>query len=177
MTALARIANDYYPTPEDVVIAIKHQLPSCDSVFDPCCGVGEILTVFAGYKTKGIEIDPIRAETARDYIDQVFCGDALRERWPAADMAVFNPPFTHAREFAEMAIAWRSNDPRRTVAMLARLTFAESKSRRELHQTHPSDVYVLSERPRFRGDTRGTDSITCAWFVWGPGRGGRWTVL
>ena len=132
--------------------------------------------MFSG-RTKGIELDPARAETAREFVDQVFCGDALAVEWPEADIAIFNPPFTHAREFAWKAIDWRALDQRRTVAMLARLTFAESKARRELHQEHPSDVYVLSERPRFRGDTKGTDSVTCAWFVWGPGRGGRWWVL
>ncbi len=40
----------------------------------------------------------------------------------------------------------------------------------------PCDVFVLSRRPSFLGNGM-TDSSAYAWFVWGPGRGGRWSLL
>jgi hypothetical protein len=38
------------------------------------------------------------------------------------------------------------------------------------------DVYVLSKRPSFSGNGK-TDATAYAWFLFGPGRGGRWQVL
>lgn len=171
---LARIALDHYPTPPEVVQAILPFLPVSGPVLDPCCGGGDILEHFAapGY---GIEIDPGRAALASGRGHRVAVGDALQMSWPSIDLLVMNVPFTHALEFARKAMEWRAL--RRTVAMLARLTFLESAERAGFHREFPSDVYVLSRRPRFRGDTNGTDSVTAAWFVWGPGRGGRWSVL
>lgn len=175
---LPRHDLDYYGTPPELVHAILPHLPHARTVLDPCCGVGEILAEVGAVDTLGIEMDPARAEQAMDAgVHGVTRGDALLVEWPHADACLFNPPFSHALAFALRAVAWRSEDPRRTVAMLARLTFLESAERAGLHREHPSDVYVFSRRPRFRSDTRGTDSVTCMWMVWGPDRGGRWWVL
>lgn len=174
---LARIALDYYPTPPSVVHAILHHLPHARTVLDPCCGVGEILSEVPATDRLGIELDGARAEEALRVGHGVIAGDALTEHWPHAELAIFNPPFKHALAFAELGVGWRGRDERRTVAMLARLTFIESAARAPFHEANPSDVYVFSSRPRFRGDTKGTDAVTVAWFVWGPGRGGKWSVL
>ena len=176
---LERVALDYYPTPEEAVLPILPYLPPARSVLDPAAGAGELLRLFPGSTTLGIEIDAGRA------IEHGWtCADALTVSWPDADLCVMNPPFSDAQAFVERALKWqldhaRANPraPMRTVAALVRLTFLESAQRRRLHQTSPADVYVLSTRPRFRGDTNGTDSVTAAWFVWGAGRGGRWAVL
>lgn len=173
----ARVPLDYYPTPAHVVAAILPHLPILRSVFDPACGVGELLEAFPYARRDGIELDQARADLAASTGACVVQGDALRLQWPDADLAILNPPFTHAQAFIERALDWRSRDPRRTVACLARLTILESEARRELHQRNPSDVYILARRPKFRGDTNGTDSVTACWLVWGPGRGGHWRVL
>lgn len=175
---LARIAGDYYPTPPPVVHAILPHLPLSRSVLDPCCGTGEILREVPCVDTFGIELDQVRAEQAMDNgVHGVIWGNALEVAWPSADAAIFNAPFADIEAFASRAMEWRSQDTRRTVAMLARLTFLESASRQPFHRAHPSDVFVFSRRPRFRGDTTGTDSVTAAWFVFGPGRGGMWQTI
>jgi len=174
---LARIALDYYATPSSVVEAILPHLPPAASVLDPCCGEGEILALTGAADTLGIELDHGRAMAAMDVVCGLTVGDALAVDWPAAALCLFNPPWGRVQEFAAKAMAWRAQDPRRTVAMLARLTFLESAGRAAFHRTWPSDVFVFSRRPRFRPDTSGTDSVTAAWFVFGPGRGGRWSVL
>lgn len=179
---VARAALDYYPTPSWCVEAIRPHLPKAAQILDPACGEGELLQPFAKESSvlRGIELDPGRADRAHRVAAFVTVGDAIEVEWPYADLAICNPPFSHALAFVERAVAWRAAHPRSTVAFLLRLTFLEAQERRRFHQTNPSDVYVLADRPKFRPGKNGkmsTDSVTCAWFVWGPGRGGRWSVL
>jgi trans-aconitate methyltransferase len=61
-----------------------------------------------------------------------------------------------------------------TVAMLLRGTFLVPKVRRALREL-PCDLLFLEKRPSFNGS--GTDATDYAWCVWGPRRGGKWTVL
>lgn len=173
-----RAENDFYATPRWVVEIIKPHLTHVGSVFDPACGTGDLLNAFPSARREGIELDPMRARTVKGAC--VAEGDALILDWPDADLCIMNPPFLHARAFIQRAIQWRAQDQRRTVACLARLTILESEERRLMHQQNPSDVYVLATRPKFRPGRDGkmaTDSVTCVWLVFGPGRGGRWSVL
>jgi hypothetical protein len=85
-----------------------------------------------------------------------------------------NPPYSQAKAFVQRAISEAAPN-RGTVAALLRLAFMEGQARAEFHKWNPSDVFVLKKRPSFAGGR--TDSCAYAWFVWGPGRGGRWQVL
>lgn len=180
---VARAELDYYPTPGSAVEPILPFLPRCDSVLDPACGQGELLRFFPNATRYGLELDARRAEQAcqkyaRGNHHHLQVGDALSATWPLVGLVVCNPPFTHALEFVQRSLS--QEEPRTTHAFLLRLSFLESKERRAFHEAWPSDVYVLSERPKFRPNRFGkmaSDNITCAWFVWGPGRGGRWAVL
>lgn len=122
------------------------------------------------------------------------------------DVVVGNPPYGAAEAFARCAletVAPRAG----TVALLLRAGFASSMGRRAFHREHPSDRYALPRRPSFAASyackTCGwrvtlpvdagrlkacptcasavtcttTDSAEYEWFVWGPGRGGRWFIL
>jgi SAM-dependent methyltransferase len=177
-----RAELDYYPTPAWCVDAIKPFLCPGRSVLDPACGQGELLIHFGvsgETSLLGIELDGLRALAAERIATQrVIEADALAVDWPKVDLVICNPPFSLSLEFVEKSL--QQQLPHTTHAFLLRLSFLESRERRALHKLHPSDVYVLSERPKFRPNRHGkmaTDSITCAWFVWGPGRGGRWSVL
>ncbi len=175
---VTRAALDYYPTPSWCVRAVAPYLPAARSALDPACGIGEILNALDVEERLGIELDEERARAASGVGCVVLNGNALEHVWRPADLIVMNPPFASASAFVRKALEVRT--PRVTVAALLRLTFLESQERRALHQENPSDVFVLSERPKFRAGSNGkpgTDSVTCAWFVWGPGRGGRWSVL
>jgi SAM-dependent methyltransferase len=170
-----RRERDFYATPAWATQAILRELP-VGPVLDPCCGDGALLAEIKG-RTFGIEIDPQRAEAARARgVRAVVTGDALTDRagWVDAAAVVMNPPFSLAEEFVLAALVWAQ--PRRAaVAALLRLSFLETRRRVPLHREHPADVFVLARRPSFTG--KGTDSCAYAWFVWGPGRGGRWRVL
>ena len=56
--------------------------------------------------------------------------------------------------------------------MLLPLAFVCSEERRQFNREHPADIYILQKRPSFTG--KGSDLTDVAWYVWGPGRGGRW---
>jgi hypothetical protein len=190
MTKAERRDLDYYPTPGWCTRLILPHLPYARTVIDPCCGVGEILDEAVDVEGIGfgIELDPTRAELAQKHGTKrpvnpyrIIAGDARVIAWPVFDLAIFNPPFVVGASFIRHALEQRRK--RATVAALLRLSFAEPCKEKETHvdrrlifEAQPPDIFILPERPRFRGEDEGTDSVTAAWFVWGPGRTGvtRW---
>lgn len=102
--------------------------------------------------------------------------DALEHDWSqhAWDIAVTNPPFAVAPQLIRRLLHTRPRGHRSTdnvtVAALLRLTFLEPcrnridlVSREHMERAWLSRVIVLP-RVSFRGE--GSDSVTCAWFVW-----------
>ncbi|MDP9037111.1 MAG: hypothetical protein M3O50_20120 [Myxococcota bacterium] len=124
-----------------------------------------------GGSTLGIELDAARASLARGKGHEVTAGDALSLAWPAADIIVANPPYRHAMAFVVRALS----EARGEVAFLLRLNWLGSLKRAAFHREHPSDIYVIPRRPSFTGGK--VDATEYAWYVWGPGRGGRWHIL
>lgn len=168
-----RAPNDLYVTPAWCVEAVLPLLPMGGSILDPCCGTGAILDVVRE------RIDS--PEYAYGYDLVTHPGVDLRQRdalsvegWQRPDLVITNPPYSLAEAFVERAIA-ETAPHGGTVAMLLRLAFLASRKRVALLRAHPPDVHVLSRRPSFTGG--GTDSADYAWFVFGPGRGGRWSIL
>lgn len=170
----ARRPGDFYATPAWVTRAILPHLPAFATVLDPCAGEGAILREVGG--GFGIERDFERVH--RCHAQDIPCthGDALASEavWGRFSVCVMNPPFSQAEAFVRRALA-EAAPQRATVAALLRLAFLEGIARAPLHREHPADVYVLPRRPSFTGG--GTDATAYAWFVWGPGRGGRWSIL
>lgn len=173
-----RHPDDFYRTPAWCVRAILPRLTIREGaiVLDPACGDGAILDVVKDMRpdvrTVGFEIDQGRADIAKARHSIVGGADALKlpiYRW-LADVVVMNPPFSLAHEFVEQAIECADL----TVCLL-RLSWMAGQKRSAFWRKHPADVYVLPKRPSFTG--KGTDACDYAWFVWGPGRGGRWHVL
>lgn len=82
------------------------------------------------------------------------------------DVAIMNPPFSHALAFVERCLELV---PRGYVCALERLNWMAGPRAKVFRRNMP-DVYVLPDRPSFKGNGE-TDSIEYAWFVWGPGRG------
>lgn len=185
-TRMPRAARgfDFYETPAAAVEAILPHLPCAADVLDPCAGRGAILAALGGLPAgsqqtplgrawlRGFEIDRAHIDgEQRPYVGQ---RDALaRDGWGRPGLVIMNPPFNRAIEFVERALVEVERGG--TVAALLRLGFLESGRRIAFHAAHPSDVYVLARRPSFTGGR--TDNAAYAWFLWGPGRGGRWFVL
>lgn len=168
-----RHADDDYATPAWCVRAVLPHLAS-STVLDPCCGHGALLDIVADewkVPTFGIELDAARAKLAKSR-HAVARDDALKVEWPSA-LVITNPPYNLAEEFIRKALARKTAFD---AAFLLRLNFLGSQKRAQFHRDNPSDVFVLPRRPSFTPDGK-TDATEYAWFVWGPGRGGRWKML
>lgn len=171
---------DFHPTPTWVVDAIIPHLPRAGWVLDAGCGTGRILgrLLHHRFEATGIEQNDRLAMGAQVEFGHgyVIHGDFLyfRSAMPPS-VVVMNPPYSKSLEFVTHAIDL-VRPQNGTVAALLRLGWLSSRKRKEFHRANPSDVYVLERRPSFR-TTGKTDATEYAWFMWGPGRGGRWFVL
>lgn len=176
----ARHKDDAYFTPAWCTEAIARVIGFHGiRVLDPCCGEGSILSALATTRPRGhmrgIELDDERAAKAAGLGFHVTARDSLGpESWGQPDAVITNPPFSLAMEFLVRSL--REVGPSGDVVFLLRLAWMASQGRVAFHRAHPSDVYVLPKRPSFTGDGR-SDSADYAWFCFGPGRGGRWSVL
>ena len=180
-----RRADDNYPTPRWCTDLILPHLPTAGVVIEPSCGAGAILRRLAAWRPQpgvilGVELHAGRASEARAavaehpraiVVNADFLHWAPRAEVPGIGLVIGNPPFSLAIEFVEACLAL-ARPTRATVAMLLRLAFAESRERAAFHRAHPADVYPLAKRPSFTDDGA-TDGAAVAWWVWGPGRGGR----
>lgn len=83
-----------------------------------------------------------------------------------ADWIVTNPPFKEAITILDYSYSHANKG----VAMLLRITFLEPTVNRSAFLKNHSDNLVrlipVNPRPKFRADTKSTDSTTVAWFVW-----------
>lgn len=144
--------RDFYETPAWAVRAIVPHLPCSRGVLDPCAGKGAILQVLEheaeGRFTalRGIEINEAYRHT---HGFPTLYGDALDPAvsWGAPRLVVMNPPFHVAQEILVRALD--EVRPGGTIAALLRLSFLASTKRLPFHRAHPSDVYVLADRPSF----------------------------
>lgn len=149
---------DAYFTPAHLTKALISRYPwlSHVRVTEPCAGDGAIARHIVGCKTYDVD---------ERYGHDV--ADARTARFPPTDAFVTNPPFTHALEILENL---RSQAP--FVALLMRVSFLEpTRARSAYLAANPPDMLIVCPRVSFTGDGK-TDSVTCAWMVWGgPLRG------
>ena len=182
-----RVPGDFYRTPEWVTRAILPHLPTGGTILDAGCGDGSILSVLVAEHLDGVVLgvdnDPALVAATRSrcgtdadgsHLASIVVGDFLRWDQPV-DLVIANPPFSLSLEFVEVALE-ATSARHGVVAMLLRLGWLAGRKRSDFHRAHPSDVFVLERRPSFTADG-GTDASEYAWFVWGPGRGGRWSIL
>lgn len=170
---------DHYATPAWCVEVLLPHLPR-GPVLDPCAGEGAILDAvrdgWGDVPCFGIEADEGRAATLREKGYSCIHWDGLTTDWPPEyPLVIMNPPYLLAEAFVRHALEHAAAVGGGTVAALLRLAFLEGQARSSFHRDHPADVLALSRRPSFTGG--GTDATAYAWFIWAPGRGGRWRVL
>lgn len=159
-----------------------------------------------GLEIDAARAEEARTLFAKERRHHVTVGDFLTGPQAPCDLVIGNPPFKHAMAFVlrALAITWPR---RGTVAMLLRMNWLASQDRMAFHRENPADLFVLSRRPSFCaslkckacgwGDVQRLDALRAracplcggkvvvttsdsteyAWFVWGPGRGGRWQIL
>lgn len=182
---LVRHEHDFYETPAwavDLVLDLLGVTPEFDGyVIDPGCGDGAIAQRVAERAPKadvrGIEQQSDLLERAKGLRTASVAwelGDWLT--WQpdgVPDLIIGNPPYKDAERFVRKALAVSAK--RATVAMLLRQGWVSGKKRRAFWTEFKADFHPLERRPSFNGS--GTDATDYSWFVFGPKRVGRWSIL
>jgi hypothetical protein len=141
-------------------------------VWEPACGDGRMSVVLS---------ERCCSVVSTDVVDRGFPMarkmDFLTDRpdFPF-DCIVTNPPYTHTLAFCQRALSF---EPQK-VAMLARLTWLEGKSRKRFFETSGlTRVHVFSERinmpresVRHEYPTGKGGMVAYAWYVWVRGHEG-----
>lgn len=172
-----RMADDYYPTPEGVTRSLLNRVVITGTVFECCAGHGAITDILNS-------TDPTERLVLQSDLSWSSPNGELRdatkrrfwEYWTAPkadglpiDWTVTNPPFCEAEQI--LPLAWEYS--RRGYAFLLRLSYLEPTVGRAdwLNKTadHLRYLIPLNPRPKFRRDTKKTDSVTAAWLVWEKG--------
>lgn len=174
MVKLNRQSEDWYvEPPECVEKLIEVEQYFGNSILDPCCGKGNIPTVFhkAGYQNiechdlvnRGIEIPSLQAT----FKQQDFITSPKDKKW---DVIVTNPPFKDAVPIIQEALKVTTCK----VCALLRLAFLESDRRTDFFKQSPlARVWVIKKRlTMYPGDYQGkknTGTLAYAWFVFEHG--------
>lgn len=169
-----RATGDYYATDPKAVEALLKVEKFSPYVWESACGGGHIVGVLEkhGYKVKksdivnrglqGTEIIDF-LKVKKEDIKQDFSRDIIT-----------NPPYKFAKEFVENALKISMDGVK--IAMFLKLTFLESKARKELFKKYPpKTVYVFAERMKCFAngvDDGKSSAVAYAWFVWEKGFAG-----
>lgn len=171
---MSRKELDRYDTPAWMVAALCKSMPELRGalLIDPCCGSGnmarQLVSAAPFERVITNDIDPrVSADMHRDAsVDEAIYGER-------PDWVVTNPPFSEAGDIVHLAL---KAQPRVGVAMLLRITFAEPcgptkqnpKAGRLWLAERPWNALLSLPRHSFTGE--GSDTASCAWFVWMTGR-------
>lgn len=168
-----REKNDYYATHPKAAKLLLEVEPELNSIWECACGEGHLAKVFdeAGKLGKATDLINRGYGTVEDFLK-------LIEPYHNGDI-VTNPPFKYAQEFIEHALDKVDNG--RKVCMFLKVTFLESKTRKEFFKKYPpKTIYVCSSRiPCAKnGDFEKypSSAIAYAWYVWQKGFTGKTTV-
>lgn len=166
---LDREAFDFYATAPAAVEMLLNLEKFNNIIWEPACGNGHISKVLEsnGYTVRSSDI------VVRDFeCEQI---DFLNYDRPWGGDIITNPPYKYAKEFVEQSL--KLVDDKSKVAMFLKLTFLESKKRRELFDVNPPKiVYVSSSRlqcarngdfDKFKGGVGA--AIAYCWYVWEKG--------
>lgn len=169
-----RATGDYYATDPKAVEALLKVEKFSPYVWENACGGGHIAEVLKkhGYKVKTSDI-VFRGYEGTEILDFLKAKKEDTARDFPRDI-ITNPPYKHAKEFVEKSLDVSMDSTK--IAMLLKLTFLESKARRELFKKYPpKTVYVFTERVKCfpNGIDDGKSSaVAYAWFVWEKGFAG-----
>lgn len=170
-----RAEHDYYATDPKAAELLLDVEPELNHIWECACGEGHLAKVFKKAGKLEYATDLINRGYGDDFFD--FLKTKRHNGW--CNDIVTNPPYKYAKEFVEHALDIVMTG--RKVCMFLKLTFLESKSRRELFYKYPpKTIYVCSSRVKcaLNGDfdTTGQSAACYAWFVWEKGYQGKPTV-
>lgn len=174
-----RIDNDFYETPPALteqlldfckkksIITPQISESIGDVILEPCNGDGSISKIFLEKNYTVITNDKDTSKIANYHDDAKFL-TLFSSRRIMFDWAITNPPFNQSAEILNCCL----QNARVGAIFLLRLSFLEpankGNGRRELLLKYADNLRYLipvNPRPQFREDTKGTDSVTVAWFI------------
>lgn len=165
-----REPNDFYATPPHATEELLKRWTFHSTIWEPCCGKGHISDVLMRHDYAVYNSDLID----RGYKYQSLCEDFLQVADENLKMDIItNPPYKNVNKYVEKALNVISDGY--YVAMLLKLTFLESKTRKRLFEKYPVKyVFVFSERINISKNadfenTKGQNAIAYAWFLWEKG--------
>lgn len=158
-----RAKYDYYATEPLAVKLLLGLETFANEVWEPACGGGHISRELeaAGHKVRSTDL--INRGFGNEELDFLFFNSAEWE----GDI-ITNPPYRQAVEFIFKALEVTGEKSK--IAMFLKLTFLESKSRKELFTKYPP-VRVWVSRERLSCARNGEfdnseKAIAYAWFIW-----------
>ncbi len=165
-----RRENDHYVTPAWSIQRFLEQYRPKDAVriLDPCAARGELIATARKFlplsQWAACEINPEFETDLKVITPAVVIEDFLTQiplfKACGFDLVLTNPPYALARDFIEAGL-----EVAPVVAMLLRINFLASRSRRHWLTTKKPGIFVLPNRPSFTGE--GGDQTEYAWFVFG----------
>lgn len=168
-TANEREENDFYAT-EPKALELLLDIEEFDPyVWECACGKGHLSEVLKkrGYIVKSTDlIDRGYGEGGVDF---------LQSNEPHNGDIITNPPYKYAQEFVEHALEIIPDGQR--VAMFLKLTFLESKNRKEMFKKYPPEyIYVSSSRLQCAKNAdfekhlqNGGGAMAYGWYIWRKG--------
>lgn len=173
---------DYYPTPDWCVQRFlekaANRLPVGDWI-EPTAGDGAIIrsiTKFGNGLEKNrwtaVDVQERFKEPLEKLGANVWIGSYIKytHPQPKAKVCITNPPYKLAESIIKHA-----QTQSECVVMLLRINFLASEARRDWMAKDTPDIYVIPNRPSFRG--KGSDATEYAWFVWDDKSCGKITIL
>jgi hypothetical protein len=161
---------EIFPTPSWAVTALLDCLrPRSGTFFEPCAGEGHIVrAVDAWFATNRPDEPPPTWEYtdirptryAQPACDMARGDNLFSRRGRRFDTILTNPPFSRAFDLFHVLLPLAA----RSLAFLLPLSWLGSSERANALRTWQPHLFVLPERPIFRGE--GTDQEVYAWFVW-----------
>ena len=171
-----RHKNDLYETDRKLTAVLTSHIGLSGRVLECCAGRGAMAAALPNPHVSRLITNDIDAALNPE-LNYNAASKALYDL-TKPDWTVTNPPFSEAEDILPAAYA----GSRVGVAFLLRLSYLEPIASRgnrtgradwlRQHQNEMSHLIVVNPRPRFRLDTRNTDSVTVAWMVWQHGWGG-----
>jgi hypothetical protein len=150
-----RPAGDRYMTPARVTKALLPHLPTACHIWEPAAGTGIVVEALeaAGHGVTATDI-----MTGHDF--------RTTQLPTGARGIVTNPPYSHATDFVERALALLP--PNGFAAFLPRCDFDSAGTRRHLFGENPAFAkkLILAKRIRWIAESTGSPSFNHAWFIW-----------
>lgn len=160
---------DTYATPAWTVVRLLEELELPGGKWlEPCAGEGAIVNIVSSLRSdvswNTVEIRPECEGNLQEIPTVQSCkiGNFLEDSSTPTDYSVLftNPPYNCAIDFVKRGLEVADH-----VVMLLRLNFIASKNRQPFMRENPPDVYVLSNRPSFKGKGK-TDATEYCWMHW-----------